>query len=497
MQHNITHAAMRFFSGTMLSRVTGLVRDISMAAVFGTSSAVASFFIAYRFAFLLRRLLGESNVHAAFVPLFQQRKQECTESSAQLFRDCMLSLILVLFAIVGLGCVVLLYYGTDVAFLTAVMLPCLLFVCLYSLNAGLLQCDNRYFIVGIAPAVFNLVWIAFIWGLQEKTVFFLAVGVVIASFFQWLITLPYVLPTLCKAKGKWRPFSDDVCLLFAPLSLGIIGIAAERVNAALDPLFASVFSASGPAFLFYANRLQQFPLALFAIAISGALLPPLCSAVQSGNQKLVDSLCASAISQLLFLLIPSTAALFIAGPHMICFLFARGSFTTTSIVGVSWATWGYSLGLLPAALVIVFAPLYFARGNYKTPSVCSCVSVGVNIVFNALFVFVFGWGASSVALATSMASAVNAFFLGRKVWELMQESTRKTLLQDGKKAVQVSLCAAVLSFSLMFFLELTPEKVLQGIWPDAFIVQLAVLLAVLSPFVIAVLFLSKQALWLR
>ncbi len=278
----ITRSAARFFSGTALSRATGFGRDLITAAAFGAHPALAALMIAFRFANLPRRLLGEGAMHSAFVPAYE--RSESPEKGAALFRDLTASLILfilVLLIVVEIGLRQWLKADpapqtTEVIRLTMRLLPALCFICLYGINQSFLNCKNRYFLPSVAPALFNVTWIAAAILLFNKPATeampILGGAILLAYFLQWLLTFPAVLPTL--QSGPFRPFSKEVRRLCRPLFLAMLGVGATQINSALDPLFAYHVDPSGPAYLWYAIRLQQLPLALFGISLYSALLPP-------------------------------------------------------------------------------------------------------------------------------------------------------------------------------------------------------------------------------
>lgn len=163
----ITSQAARFFSGTMISRLSGLLRDVTMAACFGATPFVAAFMIAFRLTNLLRRVLGEGAMQSAFIPEFEGVRQEEPRKGALFFRDLVtaLSLLLVALVLLGEGIGLFLLHilpaesdWREVTELTMLSLPALLFICLYGLFSALLQCEKRFFLPSVAPVFFNLIW---------------------------------------------------------------------------------------------------------------------------------------------------------------------------------------------------------------------------------------------------------------------------------------------------------------------------------------------------
>jgi putative peptidoglycan lipid II flippase len=299
--------------------------------------------------------------------------------------------------------------------LTASMFPSVLFICLFGLNASLLQCYKRYFTPGIAPAAFNLVWIGAVWSLYsysvEDAISWMAVAIVFATIAQWAVTLPF----LPKREHAFKPFSKDVRRLFKPLLLGLVGVSAVQINSAVDALFARYSDLQGPAYLWYAIRLQQLPLALFGIAMSNALLPPLARACKAGEADAFDKLLRFAIKRVAFLMIPCTVILLVFAEPIVRLVYARGGFDLTAVEGTVSCLQAYALGLFPSVLISVFAAAHYARNRYDIPSKSSLFVVIVNIGLNATFIGLMGWGAATVALATSITAFINALILFRRL----------------------------------------------------------------------------------
>lgn len=459
--HTILQSARRFFSGTLLSRITGMLRDMAMAYAFGTQPAIASFMVAYRLAHLCRRLFGEGSLQAAFIPEFETLRHQDSKRAFTFFRDLLASLTLFLVLLISLICLGLggfLMWGNpeannrDILVLTMLMLPSLLFICLFGLNASLLQCEKSYFTSGVAPVAFNLIWIIAVWMLKPYTASeampLLSIGVIIACFFQWSLTVPKTWKLLKQqlSDSIWNKigfFSPDVFHMGKPFCLGLTGVMASQVNVAMDSLFARYAEAEGPAMLWYAIRLQQLPLALFSVAIAGALLPPLTRALKAQDWGRYYSFLNEAIAHTCTLMIPLTAALLVMGDSSVNLIFGHGDFSNSSILGTTLCLWGYGIGLLPTSLVLLLAPACYAQSNYRLPAIASCLNMFLNLILNAAFINGFGWGATSVALATSVSAWVNAFFLGRSLMTLNGPWISKNMWQHIVKLSSASFIALV------------------------------------------------------
>ncbi|HSX10172.1 MAG TPA: murein biosynthesis integral membrane protein MurJ [Chlamydiales bacterium] len=415
--HSILRSAKAFFAGTLLSRLSGFLREIVVAAIFGSSPEIAAFMVSYRLANVFRRLLGEGNLQAGFVPHFSALKEE----GGHYFRDVAFSMALVLLAVVALLEMVL--WGslhlvasdwTEIVELTMWMVPGLFFVCLYALNSSLLQCRKKYFLPAAAPVMFNFIWIAAV--LLLPGVRWLAIAVTAAFAGQWLMTVSEGWRLLSPKEWlKPKLFSPDFRTLLKPLALGIVGIGAVQFNSALDAIFARLADVQGPAYLWYAIRIQQLPLALFGIALSGALLPPLSRSQDPEHRK---HLLQGALKHSAALMIACTFGLFALGKPGVNLLFGHGHFSLADVEETVGCLWGYGLGLIPSVFVLLLAAKYYAEKHYRLPTMASLFAVLANIVLNAFFVFGLGWGAISIAIATSLSAFLNVAILGRGVFTL-------------------------------------------------------------------------------
>jgi len=423
--HTIAHSAKRFFTGTAISRLSGLAREVAMAIVFGTHPVIAAFWMAFRFSHLLRRLFGEGALHAAFVPHFEKLRKQDPRLGARFFYALSSGVTFLLFAITLLTEGVLgslLLFGSiaestaQVIQLTMVMMPAVIFISLYALNTSLLQCERSYFLPSVAPTLLNCVWVVSIflfWQLPiEKAVEYLAMVVVLAFALQWGVTVPSTYRYLKTNLGSEKEYSKrEMMQVIRPFMIGMIGVAATQINTACDALFARWADAQGPAYLWYAMRIQQLPLALLGIGLTGALLPPIARAIEQKNHVQVAHFLQFALKKAIVFMIPMTAALFALGFCGINLVYGHGNFSQEAVYQTTLCLWAYSLSLLPTTCVLILASAYYANKNYRLPTLFSLITVGVNLLLNTLFVFQFHWGALSIALSTALASFINAALL--------------------------------------------------------------------------------------
>lgn len=377
--------ASKFFSGTLLSRLLGFTRDLTMAWAFGATPLTAALLIAFRLINLPRRLLGEGAMQAAFVPLYQSLEPQ---RAARLLSHLRLALTLFTTTLVLLLEAILWPLDGQIAHFVRILLPAIPFICLYGVNLAALSTQGRFFLPASAPALFNLTWIAFA---LTRNLDLVALSIVLGSIAQWLTTHRRA-PT---TKGP-----SDLPRLIKPLLLSLLAVGATQIGSALDAIFARIADPSGPAYLWYAIRLYQLPMGLFAIALSTALLPALKS-----NPHLLSK----ARTYALTLMIPASLGLILLAKPIITLLFSHGAFTATTSTAACLQA--YALGLVPATLALLQSQTYFAAKDYRTPARASALALLTNAGLNTLFIFGFHLGAVSVALATSIGSAIQYFYL--------------------------------------------------------------------------------------
>jgi putative peptidoglycan lipid II flippase len=463
---SVAKSALHFLTGTFMSRITGLVRDLSMAFCFGVTPAVATFLIAFRLSNLLRRVFGEGALLNGFIPFFEAKRRDKAEGGAFFFRDLFWSLGLILLttiASIEAFLIPLYFLGSfsttvsDTLLLLMIQLPGLLFICLFGLSMALLQCEKNYFIPGVAPVAFNIIAIGAVWYLKDivpmTAMMGLSIAYVCAFVLQWLVTLPavskYVFAHI--SFKQWlapKLFGKDLKLMITPVLFGIVGVAAVQINSALDILMARFISASGPTILSYAHRVQQLPIALFAIAISSALLPPLSRAIKKDKFDEYRSLLRYGLTRTYALLFPGTVAILVLGLSSVNLLYGRGQYSTGAIYETTRCLWAYGIGLIPIAFILLLAPAYYARRDYRTPMIASLIAMGVNVTLNLLMIFVFKFSPIAIALSTSVSSYVNMLFLMRRLQIDILYKMKSSFIKVGLS----SLCAGVVTALSAYFL---------------------------------------------
>lgn len=440
----------RFFSGTLLSRISGMGRDLAMAFAFGDHPSIAAFMVAFRLSNLFRRLLGEGPFQSVFIPHYEGLKVQDPSQATTFFRklSSLLVILLLLITITSEIAITAAFHylhlsegNREILVLAGWMLPGLLFICLYGLNISLLNCHDSFFIPSFAPFVCNAIWIAGALLLKNTdpsaAMLVLAKLVVVGFAAQWLLTLPPTLKHVSASLKQWLSLSlsPEIKNLAKSFSYGIVGVGAVQINALIDSLFARAAHLSGPVYLWYSIRLEQLVLAIFGIACVSTIVPRLSRAIKSKDEQSAQEYFSLSFRRILAIMIPCSFALFVLGSSTVNLLFGRGHFSDLAVWETTLCLWAYSIGLIPSTLVILFSALFYAESDFKTPMKISVYSVVINIALNALFVFGMGLGAISTALATSLCAWINCGIL-------FSLSRRHGWKMDTQRAI--SLCFASL-----------------------------------------------------
>lgn len=508
-QKTISKSVSSFFFGTLLSRITGLFRDIALAFFFGSGPFISAFMVAYRLANLFRRIFGETSLQAGFVPHFESIKSSEPGKAAIFYRDLFFTMFFVL-SLVVLGCEGLLLAFNSFNFspefkqiivLTELMLPGLIFICLYSLNSSLLQCEKKYFLPSVAPALFNVIWIlaAYLFRKVEpaEAVTNLAIATLFAFFVQWAFTS---FPSLSffsfhlSSKEFLKPkiFSENLRAMIKPMSMGVIGVSSIQINTALDAFFARAADLSGPAYLWYAMRIHQLPLALFGIALSGAILPPLSRAFDRKDLISYKNFIYFSLKKASAFMLSATFGIIALGGASINLLFGRGEFDEVSIYNTLLCLWAYGLGLVFTTFALILSNAFYAQKNYLLPTKISVYSVILNVLLNTIFVFAFDLKSVSIALATSLAALFNFVLL---LINFKEEIFDKKLLSSIFKILScngIALLSVLLAGHFIFHdptLSILQNKGAHYPFPRSFFEQLSTF-SVLSFTYFAVLIIS-------
>ena len=414
---------------TLLSRIAGLIRDIVFAGLIGASAGIAAdaFYVAFRIPNFLRRIFGEGAFSQAFVPVFAEHKTRTSQEEVREFVDRMagiFGLVLLVVTIVGVLAAPFIVYALAPGFtgekydLTVAMLritfPYILFISLVGMAAGILNTYGRFAAAAFTPVLLNLSLIgAALWLAPRlhNPVMALAWGVFIAGVVQLLFQLPFLARLGLLPRPKLQRGHSGVARVFKLMLPAIFGVSVAQINTLINTILASFLVTGSVSWLYFSDRLMEFPLAVFGIALATVILPSLSHQHANGDKQEFSRLLDWALRWVFLIGIPATAALMLlAGPLLVTF-FHYGAFGEQDVRMSSQALVAFSAGLLGFILVKVLAPGFYARQDTKTPVRIGMIAMGVNIALSVMLVFVLKH--VGLALAISLAAFVNAALLYR------------------------------------------------------------------------------------
>jgi putative peptidoglycan lipid II flippase len=451
---------------TLISRVLGFARDVTIASVLGASMYADAFFVAFRLPNYLRRLFAEGAFNSAFVPMFVRiHDGESREEATRFAGEAMSYLLMVLLIVTGLFMIFMPWIMVVLApgfssepdkfaltvQLTRITMPYIVFISLVSLLGGVLNSVHKFAAAAATPIIMNLCLIIVPWIIRPLTpsgAHALAIAVTVSGVMQWLWLVWFcrkenMLPKL--VRPRMTPYVKQLLLIIAPVALGA-GVA--QVNLLIDTIIATMFD-SGVSYLYYADRISELPLAVIGIAVGTALLPMLSKHVREGKHEEAYHTQNRAIELALFLSMPSAVALLVIAGPIITTMFQRGAFTPADSLATTHVLMAFALGLPAFILVKILAPGFYANQDTKTPFKIATLCVVINLVFNLLLMGPLKY--VGMALATSIASWVNVTLMTqvliKRRWFMVKPSL---YVQLAKTAVACATMAAALQLSKPF-----------------------------------------------
>ena len=439
-------------TATMLSRVFGLIRDTIVAGFFGAGFATDAFFVAFRIPNLLRRLLAEGSLTVSFVPVFTEYLRNKTREEALELANITFTALSILLACVSLLGVLFSPLVVTVmapgfvkapsqydlaVFLTRFMFPYIFLISLVALCMGILNSLRHFAAPALSPVVLNLAMILAALTLRdffEEPIVALAVGVMAGGVLQLAMQWPFLIKMGVRLKPDFHfrhPGVRRIGLLMLPAAFGA---AIYQINIFVGTILASLLPAGSVSYLYYADRIVELPLGVFAIAVGTATLPSFSDQVAQGRIDELKRTIAFSLRLILFITIPATVALIALRVPIISVLFQRGEFSAQATILTAQALLYYTVGLWAFSVIRIIVSAFYSLQDTRSPMKAAIVALIVNAAFSVALMFPLKHG--GIALATSIASAVNVgmlwMILNRKVGTILDSqfylSLGKTLL---------------------------------------------------------------------
>ncbi len=445
----------------MVSRILGFVRDMIIARYFGATAGADAFLVAFKIPNFFRRLFAEGAFSQAFVPILSEVKEKRGKAAVKHLIDALsfrLGGVLLLVTATGV-------FGSSVwmmvfapgfmddpekfnlaADMLSITFPYLLLISLVAFSSAIMNTYNQFAVPAFTPVFLNLVLISFaVWvsPLLDVPVMALAWGVLAAGVVQLLFHLPFLyrLGLLPHPTRQSDPGVSEVKRLMVP---ALFGVSVAQINLLVDTVLASFLVTGSVSWLYYSDRLMEFPLGVFGVALATVVLPGLSKKAANENwdgfQKDIDS----ALRLVLIIGVPATLGLLLLAEPLIITLFFYGEFTALDVSMSSASLMAYSFGLLGFILVKILAPAFYARKDMKTPVKVAIIALTTNMIMNLVLIGPFAH--VGLAAATSISAFINA---GLLYWYLTKQAVFKPLAGWGKLIIKVLVANVVLVTTIL------------------------------------------------
>ncbi len=424
---NLLKALAAVSSMTLLSRILGFVRDTVIARAFGAGMFTDAFVVAFKIPNFLRRLFAEGAFSQAFVPIFAEYKNKHGQEATKTLVDQVasaLTLVLILVALLGIVGAPWVAYISAPGFvdepdkfaltvtLLRIIFPYIVFISLVALAAGILNTYSRFSVPAFTPVLLNVAMIiAVLWMAPyfDPPVLALGWGVALGGVLQ----LAWILPHLKKIGMLPRPtfkFNDPgvkrILILMGPATLGV---SVMQISLLINMIFASFLETGSVSWLYFADRLMEFPAGMLGVALGTILLPSLAKHYADDSPDEYSRLLDWGLRLTLVLTLPAAAALAVLAVPLITTLFHYGAFQANDVWMTRNALVAYSLGLLGLILVKVLAPGFYARQNIRTPVKIAIFTLVATQLMNLVFIGPFKH--AGLALAIGLGACLNAGLL--------------------------------------------------------------------------------------
>lgn len=426
---------------TLLSRILGLVRDVITAQLIGAGVAADVFLFANRIPNFLRRLFAEGAFSQAFVPVLAEYQKNGDLSKTQAFigkvSGTLGGLVTIVTALAMIfSPVVAALFGTgwfmdwlndgpnavkfeQASLLLKITFPYLWFITFVALSGAILNTLGKFGVMSFSPVLLNIAMIAtalFLAPHVSSPDLALAIGIFLGGLLQFLFQIPFLKQAGLLVKPKWAWNDAGVKKIRTLMIPALFGVSVSQINLLLDTFIASFLMTGSISWLYYSDRLLEFPLGLFGIAISTVILPTLArhhvNRSDNETQSAVDfrNTMDWGVRMILLLGVPAMIGIAILAQPMLLVLFMRGEFLFSDVQAASYSLWAFNCGLLSFMLIKILANGYYARQDTKTPVKIGIIAMISNMGFNVLAI---PFSYVGLAIASAMSATLNAYLLYR------------------------------------------------------------------------------------
>ena len=459
---------------TLISRITGLVRELLVASTFGASAITDAFNVAFRIPNLFRRLFAEGAFSQAFVPVLAASKAQHGEEATKLVIDRVATLLtwaLLLTCALGVAAAPVLVWlmasglkqeprGFEAAvFMTRWMFPYIGFMSLVALSSGVLNTWRRFAVPAATPVLLNVAMIAAAWlgapwfkSMGIEPIYAMGAGVMIGGALQLAVQIPALLAIgmLPKISLNWAvareawadPATKNIAKLMLP---ALLGVSVAQISLIINTQIASHLTPGSVSWLTYADRLMEFPTAMLGVAIGVVLMPQLAAAKAANDAEKYSAMLDWGLRIVVLLAVPCAVALLTFAQPLVATLYHYGAFTDRDVQQTTTALMGYGAGLLGLVAIKVLAPGFYASQDIKTPVMIAIAVLVLTQLLNVALVPVFQH--AGLALAIGIGALVNALCL---LVGLMRRGSYKPAPGWAMFALQVFAASALLAVFLLW-----------------------------------------------
>jgi len=426
---NLLNALAKVGSMTFISRILGFVRDTLIARVFGAGMITDAFIVAFKIPNLLRRISAEGAFSQAFVPILAEYKSQRTfdETHSLINRVATwLGIILVGVTILGMlaapWIVALIAPGfkaePDKMQLTIELLritfPYIFFISLVSMAGGVLNTYNKFGIPAFTPVWLNVAMIAAVLFFAEhfaEPIKVLAWAVFVGGFLQLMFQIPFLKQIGLLPRFEMKRDDEGVWRILKLMGPAVLGVSVAQISLIINTIFASFLATGSVSWLYYADRLMEFPTGVLGVALGTILLPSLSRAYAGSDDSEYSQLLDWGLRLTFILAAPAAVALAVLATPLVATLFHYGKFTAIDVAMTQQALIAYSIGLLGLILVKILAPGFYARQNIKTPVKIAIFTLVATQLMNLIFIFGLHLNHAALALAIGLGACINASLL--------------------------------------------------------------------------------------
>ncbi len=421
---------------TLVSRILGLVRDMILARFFATSMVMDAFLVANRIPNMLRRFFAEGAFSQGFVPVMARYREKHSHQEAREFVDAIagtFAVVLFVITLVGVIAAPILvaivapgFIGDGGDFDLATMMlrftfPYLFFISLTAFAGGILNTYGRFAVPAFTPVILNIALIAgvYYWAPQlEEPGMALAYAVLVAGVLQLLFQIPFLLRIRALPRPRWKPRHEGVRRSMRLMLPAIFGSSVAQINVLVGGIIASFLGVGKISLLYYSDRLMEFPLGLFGIALATVTLPFLSRQYSNDLHDEFSATIDWSMKLVLLIAVPAAVGLVVLAEPLVATIFYGGAFSVDDVRMTGLALRAFAIGLVGFSFVKILAPAYFARHDTRTPVRMALIALAVNFVvsiFLAWYLTRQGYPGNhaGLALAISIAGLLNAWLLYR------------------------------------------------------------------------------------